>query len=185
MWSSILLSCCGFGLDQLAFCLPGASMVCNLGREYLVKILASGLVRKLLSLVWHVLSRYKRPRVTNETKWNQTKLSQTNLTDKSICKGLSVTAIGDLKMWEIFRVSGYSAEYLEFRLFKADEVMSGDKEMSGRWSNVLKCWSYCWNIFGESHPRCFSYKHNLKDHMVECQEVLGMVFSETVSIIDK
>lgn len=36
-------------------------MVCDLGREHLVKILASGPVRKLLSLVWHVLVDKKGP----------------------------------------------------------------------------------------------------------------------------
>lgn len=46
-------------------------MVYDLGREHLVKILASGLGRKLLSLVWHVLGRFKNSCVTN----------QTNLTD--------------------------------------------------------------------------------------------------------
>lgn len=52
-------------------------------------------------------------------------------------------------------------------------------------SLVLKCWTCCLNIFGESHPKCFYYKHNSKGIMARCQEVLSMAFSKTVRHNDK
>lgn len=52
-------------------------------------------------------------------------------------------------------------------------------------SVVLRCWTYCFSIFGESNPQCFYYKHNSKDLMAECQEVLIKTFSKTIRHNDK
>lgn len=51
--------------------------------------------------------------------------------------------------------------------------------------SVLKCWICCLNIFGESHPKCFYYKHNPKDLKDGCQEILIMAFSKKIRHNDK